>query len=270
MQGNTQEKLNMCVNYTIQSGVQPIEVLLQPIYDCYGAEAIAYKALVRVNSIVSGVLMPDDYINGTADEELLNQLTFRAIRKVAQAKARLESANVKFRRLYVRCPSSFIYAQDLYANLKLLLAEQGVTDTKICLEFDAPVMETESAKLQQCFSDIRAAGLKVAVNGYGGQGFSIEKLLRACPDHLFADETLAQLAVDREKRTALPPLINFAKSLGSDVIACGIRSDEQLREFRSRDCYGFIPNRHYKGAFTVESEGKTVHEILTCGGENDQ
>lgn len=267
---NSEEKLNMCVDYTLQSGVKPLELLLRPIYDCYNAEAVAYECILRINSILSGVLMPDDYLDGTANEELLNDLTFRTLRKVARAKAQLDTGHVTFKQLYVRCPAAFLYTPDLYTKLKLLSAEQDIADHKICLQFDPTIMDAETDRLQNSFADIRAAGLNVAVSGYGGQNFSIEKLLRACPDHLFADESLAQLAIDREKRSALPPLINFAKSLGCDVIARGIQSDEQLREFRSRDCLGFLPEKGYKGAFSLDSREKTIDKILTDGGEYDQ
>lgn len=270
MERTMQEKLNICVHYTLQSGIRPMEVRFCPIYDCNFSEPMAYTAQVRINSIIAGVLDAKDYLNGSADEELLHEFAFRAIQKTLQAGKKLEQAGVAFRLLFLHCPASLVYVPNLYERLKLLLAENGNDGNKLCLCFSGAVMETESGKLCQAFSNIRSAGVKVAVGGYGGQQFPIEKLLHICPDYLFADESLAQLSTDREKRTALPPLINFAKSLGCDVIARGIQSDEQLREFRSRDCLGFLPEKGYKGAFSLDSREKTIDKILTDGGEYDQ
>lgn len=270
MSQTSQEKLNMCVNYTLQSGIRPMEVLFRPVYDCFFAEPVAYMALVRINSIIAGVLDAQDYLEGNADEELLNEFTFRAIEKTLQAKKKLENAAVKLKLLYIRCPASLIYVPNLYERLKLILAERGDGESKLCLCFDGAVMETESTKLCQAFSDIRSAGLKIAVSGYGGRQFPIEKLLHICPDHLFADESLAELSLDREKRRALPPLINLAKSFGGEVIACGICSDEQLREFRSRECFGFLPEQGYRGAFSVKWQMLTIDELISDGGENDK
>lgn len=265
------EKLNIYVKHTVDSGVKPIEVLLQSIYDCYNATTLGYRTIVRVNSMLTGVLQPDDYLNGSADESVLTAFTYRSIEKALFVQCALQENQIPFKRLFVRCPASFLYAEDLYTNLRLLLAKGGVKEkeNRLCLEFDASVMDAESRQLSAVFSDIRAAGCKIAVNGYGGEAFSMEKLLTICPDYLFTADEIAPLAVDREKRSALAPMINFAKSLGSEVIACALSSDEELREFRSRDCFGFIPDRSYRGALAVEGGERTLREAIERGGEDD-
>lgn len=262
------QKLNTYVQYTVRSGVQPIELLFQPVLDCYSADSVAYRVVVRVNSLTTGVLNPDDYLSASVDEETLHSFTDRAIKKTAAAQLALQTSNVRFSRLFVRCPSSFVYAADLYTRLKLALGSGGVRESKLSLEFDGSVMDADKLTLQRAFADIRAAGCTVAVNGYGGLRFSMEKLLAICPDQLFLDESIAALTTDKEKRAAVAPLINFAKSLGGELIACGVSDDEHLREFRSRDCIGFLPDGSYHGALTVDGGLHTLVALCKEGTEN--
>lgn len=266
MQNNyNDEKLNIYVKRSVSSGVKPIEVYFKPVYDCYGGEVIAYNVNVRVNSVISGVLNSNDYLDGAVDEQLLIKLTYRAISKVFTRKNTLIENSVPFKQIFIPCPTALAYADNLYESLKLIAGDSGLkNDGKLCLLFNASLMDVESDKIAQVFLDVRSVGFKVAVNGYGGSNFSIEKIISACPDYLFLDESVAALVFSREKKTAIAPLINLAKNLGAEVIANEISNDEELREFRLRECVGFVPSSGYKGVLTLKNGWKTVTEIISA------
>lgn len=270
------EKLNIYVKHTLASGVKPIELYMQPVYECYGGQTVAYRAAARVNSMIFGTMEADDYCYSAADESVLAAFSFRVIKKSLSFLRRLQSAENSLLRppvkaLFVRCPSCLLDASELYVNLKLLLAESGVSekDNKLCLEFDGAATDAESAALTDAFSDIRAASFKTAIGGYGGAAFSLEKLLSVCPDYVFTDGKLSQLALDRGRRSAIAPLINYAKSLGAETVACGVSSDEELREFRSRDCFGFVPSAEYRGVLAVREKQRSAAETLLNHAEGD-
>lgn len=263
------EQLNTYVRRTVASGIKPIELFLVPIYDCYGEDTVAYRISANVNSVIAGVLKPDDYLNSVSDEELLSEFSLRILKKTAVLKNRLEGCGINVGQFFVRFPSAMIYTDDIYAGIRKALTEALSAGNKLCIEFDSTVMDADSARLSEIFADIRAAGLKVAVCGYGGEGFPMEKLMGACPDFLFTDERVARLAVDREKRGALAPLINFAKSLGGEIIAENVQSDAELRELRTRECFGFIPGRDYGGALDVKSDAVKPEELIAQGEGND-
>lgn len=290
--GSYTEKLNTYVRYTIECGVKPFEVFLQPISDCYGGEAIAYRALIRVNSVISGALDPNDYLFSISDEEVAVQLGRRIVKKAIAALRVLEEGNVPCKMLFVRCPQALLFCPDLYVRLKALLAESDATAAnnnaangnnggngnkyvnaigkKLCLEFDGGITSETGSRLSEGFAAIRAAGCKTAIYGYGGEAFSIESLLTSCPDYLFLDERVASFAVDREKRATVAPLVNLAKSLGGEVIASGVASDDELREFRSRDCFAFIPDANYKGTSDAPRAIKTAEQIVFEGGSHER
>lgn len=269
------EKLNMYVRRSVLSGVKPVEMFFEPVLDCDVGEPLAYRGYAKINSVVTGVLAPSDYLGANVSEKVLADFTMRVLKKTALVSTALAEKNIKFRFITVKCPVSLIYSDDLYSLLKNTLktfaeAENGLfKPEKICLEFDSELMQTDGAKLKTVFADIRAAGVKIAVSGYGGDGFSIEKLLEACPDVLFTDEKLTRLVTDREKSGAVAPILNVAKSLGGNIVADGVICDEELREFRTRDCFGFIPAESYNGRIETKSGLMTFDELISAGDNGD-
>ena len=269
------EKLNMYVRRSVLSGVKPVEMFFEPVLDCDVGEPLAYRGYAKINSVVTGVLAPSDYLGANVSEKVLADFTMRVLKKTALASTALAEKNIKFGFITVKCPVNLIYSDDLYSLLKNTLktfaeAENGLfKPEKICLEFDSELMQTDGAKLKTVFADIRAAGVKIAVSGYGGDGFSIEKLLEACPDVLFTDEKLTRLVTDREKGGAVAPILNVAKSLGGNIVADGVIGDEELREFRTRDCLGFIPAESYNGRIETKSGLMTFDELISAGDNGD-
>lgn len=291
---NNDKKLNIYVKRTIDGGVKPIEILLFPVYDLNYGEIKAYKAELVIKSVVAGSLAPSDYFN-FADEKLLNKLALRAVKKSAETVFTLEKSGVKTQALFIKIPASFIYFHNIFGALKNELdrvkSENGgdfneKQIAKICLTFDEQATFADGNTLKSAISDIKSAGLRVAFCGYGGENFAIEKLINACPDYVFTSKTFAELCENRDKFAAVAPLINFVKSLGGEAVAENIQTDDELREFRARDCFGFIPSENYSGrlpaknvSFTVENAIKNEKELngdlwqgatdFSEGGAND-
>lgn len=267
------EKLNSYVKRSVDCGVKPIEMLFEPLLGCDFGEAVAYRSYAKINSVITGVLMPEDYLNANISGRVLTDMSLRLLKKAVASAVLFAEKRVKYSFLTVKCPSSLVFESDLYSKLKSVLNEFPVYDGEknynVCLEFDSSVMQTEGEKLKEVFADIKAAGLKIAVSGYGGDDFAMEKLLSACPNVLFTDERVVSLVKNREKFAAIAPVINFAKSLGGIVIAEGVSDDEELREFRTRECFGFIPSESYKGRIEPMKSPLTLGEILALGESYD-
>lgn len=262
------EQLNTLVKRTVSSGVKPIELFFQPVFDCDYGEVRAYRANARINSLSVGVLESEDYIDYSANDNLLIDFGHNVISKTLFFLSALGN-QPQIRFVSVACPTSLIYDKNLYSYLKKAVFSNGDNAKKLCLEFSSSVTEIDGETLKSSLIDIKAAGIKTAINGYGGSAFSMEKLLTVCPDYLYCDKSLASLTTDYEKSGAVAPVINLAKSLGANVIACGIENDMELREFRSRDAFGFIPEDDYKGSLELTEKMFAADNFLKRGEQDD-
>lgn len=284
MKGNetNARQLNNLVARTLQSGVKPFEIALEPVYDCYYGEAEAYRASLFVNSILSGRLAPEDYMRHGTDEKILSDVSLRALKKILALKKKLsgeteaeasETATIgtatRIKAIFVRCATALLSEPELYSRIKAVLKSENADGDGIYLEFFPEAFEAETDVLKAAFGDVRAAGLKVAIDGYGGENFPIEKLLVVCPDAVFTDESVSKLVTDREKSAAVAPLINLVKGLGGKVIAENVGNDDELREFRTRECFGFIPSSAYSGSTGAVKRIFNPEESEEITGEGD-
>ena len=264
------EKLNIFARRTLGSGVKPIETTLTPVFEADFGDVAAYRMQLKINSVVAGVLGENDYLSAQIPEDIAVKYALRSVRKAVAAFAELTKNNQPCSMLFVRCPVALIYAENagglLASELSGAATENDVDPRafagNICLEFDASATDADGETLNTFFAEARALSLKIAVDGLGGEGFALEKLLCACPDFAFTSARLNAIATDAEKKNALAPVVNLLANLGGRVVAAEIENDEELREYRARDIFGFVPGAGYAGRLNVHLETIALERLI--------
>ena len=264
------EKLNIFARRTLGSGVKPIETMLTPVFEADFGDVAAYRMQLKINSVVAGVLGENDYLSAQIPEDIAVKYALRSVRKAVAAFAELTKNNLPCSVLFVRCPVALIYAENagglLASELSGAATENDVDARafagKICLEFDASATDADGETMNEFFAEARALSLKIAVDGLGGEGFALEKLLCACPDFAFTSARLNAIATDAEKKNALAPVVNLLANLGGRVVAAEIENDEELREYRARDIFGFVPGAGYAGRLNVQLETIVLERLI--------
>ena len=264
------EKLNIFARRTLGSGVKPIETMLTPVFEADFGDVAAYRMQLKINSVVAGVLGENDYLSAQIPEDIAVKYALRSVRKAVAAFAELTKNNLPCSMLFVRCSVALIYAENagglLASELSGAATENDVDARaiagKICLEFDASATDADGETLNTFFAEARALSLKIAVDGLGGEGFALEKLLCACPDFAFTSVRLNAIATDAEKKNALAPVVNLLANLGGRVVAAEIENDEELREYRARDIFGFVPGAGYAGRLNVRLETIALGRLI--------
>ena len=251
---------------TLRSGITPIVLKFQPVYDCYNGEEIAYIGKPLINSLVYGVLTPELYARAADMAQEGCDFTLCILRKTMRLLKELdrqERLPGKLLWLTVPAPSALLLPEDLYDTLKSLMAKENFDlPGKICLMFGADVFSLGSDIGGRGFSDIRAAGMRVAVNGYGDADFPVTRMLEMTPDVAMMTPDVIPLFGDRSRPRVGGLLVRLAGSMNVRVVAQGVRNDAQLRELNAAECLGFLPAEDYHGEFTCSSRLLDPEEIL--------
>ena len=255
------EKLNIFARRTLGSGVKPIETMLTPVFEVDFGDVAAYRMQLKINSVVAGVLGENDYLSAQIPEDIAVKYALRSVRKAVAAFAELTKNNLPCSMLFVRCPVGLL-ASELSGAATENDVDARAFAGKICLEFDASATDADGETLNEFFAEARALSLKIAVDGLGGEGFALEKLLCACPDFAFTSARLNAIATDAEKKNALAPVVNLLANLGGRVVAAEIENDEELREYRARDIFGFVPGAGYAGRLNVRLETIALERLI--------
>lgn len=258
------EQLDICVTRTIDSGVVPIELRFTPIYDCLFSNVAGFRGQVSVNSVLYGVLTPQDYLPALEeDRELATAFTARSLRAVLSTLSRLRPETRDLSCITIRCPMTLVKKGALPAEpARILRGAEPRHAAMICLTFGQELLHLPKKTLGDVLLYIRSLGCKVAVEGYGREDFPMTALPYGVPDLLIMTEP----AAPGEDDARLAAYVSFAKSLGAQVLAEGVGTEGRLRQLNSAQCDVYTPARGLR----VNGQGmyaqKELAQLLTERG----
>ena len=263
------DTLDVCATRTLECGVEPIEIGLRPFYDCYYSNTVGYRGRVYINSILYGVLSQEECASALEHDAVGAELAVRNMRAVARTLPRFSDDAARLELISMPCPAVLTENEALYDTLRAV--GRGIPPKltrKLCMEFRADVLRGDSGRLRQAFTDIRAAGWKIAVDGYGTRYFPMTALAETPPDAVYLCPEAVRLLDDRERAASVGAYVSFAQSLGVRVIADGAATDGQVRELSSRECFAYMPSPDYCGSAAVVSRETDLRMLTVTVGDS--
>ena len=125
----------------------------------------------------------------------------------------------------------------LVEAFRRIIAETGVDPTCVCLELTETVLMVDPHVYLQPLLDLKALGLKLAVDDFGTGHASLTYLKRFPFDVLKIDRSFVRgLGRNSADRAIVKGVIDLAHALGLQVVAEGIEDREHLVELRALGC----------------------------------
>jgi EAL domain-containing protein (putative c-di-GMP-specific phosphodiesterase class I) len=220
----------------------------------FGAEA-----LVRWQKADGTVIMPGDFIETLEHARLIQKLDVymceHAIRQLSEWKQ--ENRNLT---ISVNMSAIDFYSIDVDEILRQLLEKYGVESSSLRLEITETALLVDPAKSNAVVSHLRDKGFKVEIDDFG-KGYSSLSLLKTIrADILKIDmHFLQEIREDHRSCVILSSIIRMAESLGMDIIAEGVETEEQLKTLIDMGCAYFqgyhfsrpIPAEEFEAKYTA-------------------
>lgn len=215
---------------------QQITTVYQPQINLVSGEICGLEALVRWQHPERGVVGPDQFIPIAEDNGMIHRIGQRVT----------ELALKDFNRLREECQFSGKMAinisvteleRDGFGDQLLDLCQlHGVFDA-IELEVTETSLGRQPEKFFQRLRSLSDQGFPVAIDDFG-TGHSTLARLKQCPsDYLKIDKTFVQdLPEDQDDLVIARSIMSLGQSLGQQVIAEGIETEEQARLLASMGC----------------------------------
>ena len=115
--------------------------------------------------------------------------------------------------------------------------ESGFAPERLTVEVTESGLIEDLAGAAALLAELRGGGLRVAIDDFG-TGYSSLAYLKALPlDYLKIDKRLCQdIAGSTRDRIVVRSVIDMARSLGLDVVAEGVETEEQLALLAQEGC----------------------------------
>jgi diguanylate cyclase (GGDEF)-like protein len=206
----------------------------QPIIEVDSGRVSGIEALVRWEHPTKGRIEPGRFI-GIAEETGLIVPIGRWILREACRRAQQLDPSERGPRVAVNVSAVQLRSPDLFDDVTDALAVSGLAPNRLLLELTESAMiddyDTAAVRLGQ----IRALGVRIALDDFGAGYTSLRQLQRFPVDVVKLDQSFINTTMAHDSGV-LDGLIALATSLGLDTVGEGIEETQQLSRLREAQC----------------------------------
>lgn len=209
-----------------------LSVYYQPIVAGDGLRMVGAEALLRWRHELRGNIPPSVFVAVAEQAGLMIELGDFVLRR-ALADAR------DWPELFIAINLSPIQVRDrgLVRSVSGALADSGIEPSRVVLEITEGVLIDNPEEAKQRLKELRAIGVKIALDDFGS-GYSSLSYLRRLPiDKLKIDkEFVAPLGRSANGGVILQAIVALGRALGLSVLAEGVETEEQRLLLRLAGC----------------------------------
>jgi diguanylate cyclase (GGDEF)-like protein len=211
---------------------QGFDVHYQPIVAAEGQKIVGVEALLRWNHPTRGMIPPVVFIPVAEQTGLMVQLGEFVLRR-ALADA------VRWKDVYIAVNLSPFQMRDrgLVSLVAAVMADVGIPPSRVVLEVTEGVLIENPDEAKERLEQLRALGVKIALDDFGS-GYSSLSYLRKFPiDKLKIDrEFVAPLGRSSDGGVIVQAIMALGRALGLTVLCEGVETEEQRILLRLAGC----------------------------------
>nr|WP_129792481.1 bifunctional diguanylate cyclase/phosphodiesterase [Sphingosinicella sp. CPCC 101087] len=213
-----------------------IQIRFQPQVAVASGEIVGVEALARWNHPAYGEIGASTLFSVAERSDYIVQLSDHVQRRAIGAAAAWPDALAHLR-LAVNITAADIVRPGFAQIFLGLVEESGFAPERLTVEVTESGLIEDLAGAAALLAQLRGGGLRVAIDDFG-TGYSSLAYLKALPlDYLKIDKRLSQdIAGSTRDRIVVRSVIDMARSLGLDVIAEGVETEEQLALLAAEGC----------------------------------
>lgn len=208
----------------------------QPQIDLATGAVCGVEALVRWNHPTRGLLYPDGFLSLAEHAGLMGRLTTQVLEKALVQCREWRAAGLELT-VAVNLSASNLHDPALADFVADALARHDVPSQALHLEVTEEVLMRDAARATQTLAELRAMGIRLAVDDYG-TGYSSLAYLHALPvDDLKLDRAfVAHCDTDPRSAAIVKSTVELAHNLDMRLIAEGVENEAVLDRLREWDC----------------------------------
>ena len=235
------------------------ELHYQPLFDLRDRSITGFEALLRWNPPGGATIAPGDFISTAEESGLIVPIGDWVLREALRQATTWQAAG---RALFVaiNVSANQLARPSFVEHLRRLIQETGIDPTLVELEVTESVIIEGAGEAREALDHIAALGVGIAIDDFG-TGYSGLAYLKRLPiDTVKIDQSFVHdLTLDPDDAAIVTAIVAMARSLGVDVVAEGVETEEQLAELIRLGCYraqGFLLARPMSAAAVARLLGR--------------
>jgi predicted signal transduction protein with EAL and GGDEF domain len=239
MQEQLRERLRLEVD--IKHALERGEFFLeyQPVVDLAKRELLGIEALVRWNHPEQGLVMPGSFIAAAEESgqivELGRWVLNEACRAVRAWRETVIAGDVL--RVAINISGRHLQHADLVADVRHALESSGLEPENLVIELtESTIMHNTELNLQR-FRELKALGVRLAIDDFGIGYSSLSYLHRFPIDILKIDRSfVGRLTEQGDGPELARAVVMLGETLGLETVAEGVEHEEQAQKLLELGC----------------------------------
>jgi diguanylate cyclase (GGDEF)-like protein len=220
-----------------------LTIHFQPQFTCETGIITGFEALVRWKHPVRGNIPPSIFIPIAEESSLIVELGGWILQTACAAAS---SWSVPHRVAVNLSPAQF-RGGDLPHQVTEVLRRSGLAASRLELEVTETLLIGDTTQALATLRSLKEMGVRIALDDFGTGYSSLSYLLRFPFDKIKIDQSFVQaLGEDPNALSIINAILAMGRSLGLDVIAEGVETEQQLRILAEHHCsevQGFLVGR---------------------------
>jgi len=211
----------------------------QPIVDPKSGELWGMEALVRWDHPERGLLEPSEFVSVAEESGLVIPMGERVLREACFRTKEWQEENPRIPPLVmsVNLSASQLSRLELADTVESVLGETGLEGSRLTLDVTETVYLKALAANTAMLDRLRDLGVRFSIDDFGTGYSSLTYLKRLPADFLKIDKSFVKgLGEDVEDKAIVRTIIELAHTLGLEVIAEGVETEEQAQQLKEMGC----------------------------------
>jgi diguanylate cyclase (GGDEF)-like protein/PAS domain S-box-containing protein len=239
MQPRAMDRLNM--ENEIRTGVERGEFHLcyQPIVALASQQLVGFEALLRWTRRDGRTIMPDEFIPLAEETGLIDIVGIWTLREACR---QLGAWDERFpvmseRGMMVNVSTRQLMHPAFIEHVAAAIRDAGIEPDRLRLEITETALMHSPDAAATVLGELRALGVQVYLDDFGTGYSSLSYLHRFPVNTLKIDRSFVRsLADKREQPAIIESIVALARSVGANVIAEGVETQDQAKQLRQMGC----------------------------------
>lgn len=224
----------------------------QPIMDTKNKTLAGLEALIRFKA-KRKLLFPGDIINYAEKFNLIDEIDRYVIKHTFEAYRRFKQEGVPIRFIAVNISSSELHNSDFLTFIKQMLKEYSIDPKEVVIEFTETVDPQKLENESRFISDLRAIGLRVAIDDFGSGYSSMIRLSRTKLDRIKIDKSFVSNIVTSPSNQALiKAMVDLGRAFNLDVVVEGVETQAEY-DFMLQQGIDYIQGYYFYRAMNTQA-----------------